>query len=63
MAAVEELRIMRWGVGSPRGWGGKSSLGGTVTVTPFLRQVGPTERQRLALARRLLPVLLPLHLG
>lgn len=29
----------------------------------FLQQVGPAERQRFTLTRRLFPLLLPLHMG
>lgn len=46
----------------PAAWG-DCSAGAVMVTVPLLWQVGPAEWQRLALTRRLLPVLLPLCLG
>lgn len=56
-----EIPLQREGQG--QSWGGGNCSPGVMVMLPFLPQVSPTERQWLALARRLLPVLLPLHLG
>ena len=56
------LGAARWVSGS--GTRGSQGLGAGFGVTlTFSLQVSPAERQRLALARRLLPLLLPLCLG